>query len=139
MNASRAWLVLALLVVASCGGGAVGTGTSVDVGGTWTAVDVAGHIPDRLDAPRIQFTEGGRIQGSTGCNDFSAEVQINGDRIAIGPIENTDVGCGGKLGEIEAAFISALRVAHGIAGGSGTGRLVLTGPGGELVLAQPAP
>jgi heat shock protein HslJ len=137
----KALLVCLLLAlpVASCEATGARPRTSVDVGGTWTAIDVAGHLPDRLDAPRVQFTAGGRIQGATGCNDFSGEVRIDGDRIAIGSLEHKGIGCPAGAREIDVAFIVALRAAEQITGGRDTGRLVLTGTGGEIVFAQPAP
>lgn len=137
----KALLVCLLLAlpVASCEAEGTGSRPSVDVGGTWTATEVAGLLPDRLDAPRVQFTVGGRVQGATDCNDFRGDVLIDGNRIAIGPLELKGIGCSANDREIDVAFIVALRAAEQITGGRDTGRLVLTGTGGEIVFAQPAP
>lgn len=72
------------LVAASCANDRPGVRPSVDVGSTWTAVNVTGATPDRLEAPRVQFTVSGRIQGTTGCSDFSGEVRIERNAIAVG-------------------------------------------------------
>jgi heat shock protein HslJ len=37
--------------------------------------------------------EGGRVSGSAGCNAYSAEYQIKGERISVGVIEMTAEGC----------------------------------------------
>ena len=43
-----------------------------------------------------------------------------------------------RASQIEAAFVRALSQADHISGGLASGRLMIGGPGGEIVLAQPA-
>lgn len=119
--------------------------SALDLGGTWTTVSVPGIvITDRLEAPRVQFVAPGRVQGATGCTDFSAPVRIEGDRVAVGPFDTgssvggSDPTCSPRDREIEAAFVRALSQADHLSGGLASGRLIISGPGGEIVLAQPA-
>ena len=119
--------------------------SGLDLGGTWTTVSVPGTvITERLEAPRVQFTVGGRLHGTTGCTDFNAPIQIEGERVAVGRFEtgSSDGGsvptCSPRDREIEAAFVLALSQADHISGGLASGRLMIGGPGGEIVLAQPA-
>lgn len=119
--------------------------SALDLGGTWTTVSVPGIvITDRLEAPRVQFVAPGRVQGATGCTGFSAPVRIEGDRVAVGPFDagssvgGSDPTCSPREREIEAAFVRALSQADHLSGGLASGRLMISGPGGEIVLAQPA-
>ncbi len=141
-------LIATLWALAGClpsGSLRTGSPSNLDLGGTWTTVSVPGTIiTERLEAPRVQFTDGGRIQGVTGCTDFSAPIRIEGERLAVGRFDtgSPDGGaiptCSLRDREIEAAFVRALSQADHISGGQTSGRLVIAGPGGEIVLAQPA-
>jgi heat shock protein HslJ len=137
---ARAVACLVLVVaVASCATDVPASTAAVSVGGTWRAVDVVGHKPDALVAPRIQFVAPGRIQGATGCTDFSARVRIEGDRVSVRALEREAVPCERELRQVDLAFLAALGAAERIAGGRDDGRLVLSGSAGEIVFVQPAP
>jgi heat shock protein HslJ len=110
------------------------------LGGTWALVEAPGiEITDGTEAPRIQFTVGSRIQGETGCADFSAPVRVNGSELAIGQLEIAAPQqiCTLRRHAIEDAFMTALREVTAFSLGRPGDRLILSGPGGELVFVSP--
>jgi heat shock protein HslJ len=123
-------------VVAACG-----TSRPSPLGGTWTAIAAAGiNIESKSEAPWFQFTEGGRLNGVTGCTEFSAPVSVADATIAIGEFTiGASTPCTPRDREIENAVLAVLRQASAVSGGLPGDRLRLRGAGGELVLAQPAP
>lgn len=48
---------------------------------------------------RRQFAEDGQITASAGCNTLGAAVEITGDRIDVGDLSTTDMGCDPALHE----------------------------------------
>lgn len=141
-------LTAALLALAGCdafGPTPVSRPAAIDLGGTWTTVSVPGIvIADRLEAPQVQFTDGGRIEGATGCNDFEAVIEIDGEALTVGPVDTGEPAGGGgaactaRARQIEAAFAFALTQADRITADPESGRLIISGAGGEIVLTQPA-
>lgn len=141
-------LIATLWALAGCGPPeslSTSSPSGLDLGGTWTTVSVPGTvITERFEAPQVQFTDGGRVQGATGCTDFSAPIRFEGERVAVGRFEtgSSESGsvstCSPRDREIEAAFVQALSQADHISGDRASGRLTISGPGGEIVLAQPA-
>jgi len=133
-----------LLVLALAVAGCELAGPRIDgptpLGGTWALVGAPGiEITDGLEAPRIQFTVGSRIQGETGCADFSAPVRVSGNGLEIGQLE---VGappqvCSLRGRAIEDAFVTALSEVTTFSLGRPGDRLILSGPGGELVFVSP--
>jgi heat shock protein HslJ len=118
-----------LLAIVGCGGPEP-VAPSLDLGGTWTVTTVGERVPVDLSEPRIQFTESGEIRGSTGCNDFRGQVDIEDGRMRIGRLIQTDMGCLGPVGDLEAAFLRALTAADRISVTDGV--LIQNGPGGEI-------
>ena len=131
--------LLVIAVIAGCSTIQPSAGPS-RLGGTWTAVSVPGIvITHRLEAPRVQFTVDGRIQGATNCTEFRAPFRLEGDRLILGPFDpSPQIVCTDRDRQIDAAFASALTQAVTVSGGAPADRLTLSGPGGEIVLAQPA-
>jgi heat shock protein HslJ len=111
------------------------------LGGTWTLVAAPGiTIETKQEAPRFQFTEGGRLNVVTNCTEFSAPVTVAGSTFAFGELSiRTTATCTTRDHEIEDALVPALRQATELSGGLPGDRLRLSGPAGELVLAQPVP
>ena len=101
---------------------------------SWTVVSIAGQ-PTPPDArPTMTFAPGGTVSGSGGCNQYTGSFHTDGDRITVGPVSSTLMGCEGERGQVEAAFLSGLQGATTWRQG-GDGNLVLEGAG-EIV-AQP--
>ncbi len=63
-------------------------------------------IPEDVEAT-LRF-EAGRVAGSGGCNRFSAECRIDGERLEIGLIASTMMACPEPAASIEAAVLQAL-------------------------------
>jgi len=57
-----------------------------------------------------EFGVDGRLAGSGGCNRYSGEYALEGDRLAIGPLASTRKAClePEGVGEQEAAYLAAL-------------------------------
>ena len=101
---------------------------------SWTVVSIAGQptIPDAR--PTMAFTPEGAVSGSGGCNQYSGSFHTDGDRITIGPVSSTLMGCEDERGRQETAFLSGLQGATTWRQAQ-DGNLVLEGAG-EIV-AQP--
>jgi heat shock protein HslJ len=101
---------------------------------SWTVVSIAGQ-PTILDArPTMTFAPEGAVSGTGGCNQYNGSFQTDGDRITIGPVSSTLMGCEDERGRQETAFLSGLQGATTWRQGA-DGNLVLDGAG-EIV-AQP--
>ena len=50
----------------------------------------------------------GRVAGSTGCNRFTAEYTLEGDRLELGVIASTRMACAPPLLALEQAYVGAL-------------------------------
>jgi heat shock protein HslJ len=110
-----------------------------------TAIDGVATIVDAR--PTLSFAPDGTLTGSSGCNRFSGSFRTDGDRITIGQLAMTEMGCEPDRMAQEAAFGAAL---SGVTGWRQTeaGRLELDGaahisaePGGraEAPTADPEP
>ncbi|MFJ3906548.1 META domain-containing protein [Streptomyces sp. NPDC090025] len=129
------------LLLSACGtgsgsdpGSGTGSGTgsgsgsgadSPDLPVTGTAWQVAAVTADgvRSVAPpgaRLEFKDGGRAQGDTGCNHFGATAAVRGDTVTVKPQEVTAIGCPGDRQRFEKALLAAL------GGGDLKGRLAGT-------------
>jgi heat shock protein HslJ len=101
---------------------------------SWTVVSIAGQPTPHDARPTMAFAPGGTVSGSGGCNQYTGSFQTDGDRITVGPVSSTLMGCEGERGQVEAAFLSGLQGATTWQQG-GDGNLMLEGAG-EIV-AQP--
>ena len=105
-------------------------------GTRWVGVVDAGV--DAAAAPRLEFLEGGRVAGYTGCNMLSGAWRMEAGELRFGSIATTKRMCLGPGAEIEKRLVAAM-------GGDASVRregakLVLSGPGGarfEFVPATP--
>ena len=101
----------------------------------WTVISIDGQptAPDGV-GPTMTFEAGGTVSGSSGCNQYSGSFHTDGDRIAIGEVSSTLMGCDGQRGQMEARFLKALD-------GAATWRLTQAGEleiGGNLeMVARP--
>ena len=105
-------------------------------GSRWVGVIEAGL--DARAAPRLEFLEGGRLAGYTGCNMLSGAWRMEGAEVRFGSIATTKRMCMGPEAEIEKRLVAAIGAEASVRR-EGT-KLVLTGPGGarfEFVPAAP--
>ncbi|HEX5130211.1 MAG TPA: META domain-containing protein [Usitatibacter sp.] len=102
-------------------------------GTRWVAV-VDGAEPQSL--PRLEFGEGGKLNGYTGCNMMSGTWRQEGAEARFGPIISTKRFCVGAGGEMEKRLMAALAPgARGVREGE---KLVLIAPGGARFEFGPA-
>ena len=140
-------LVLAALVAASCdvgppaasagSPGSLGPPAAAIEGPTWTAIAVGGQLPVPGHEPSIQL-DAGRVRGSGGCNGFSGGYRYDAatGAIAFDGLAMTAMGClDPRVGLVETAFSGILVGADRLALDA-DGRLHVTGPAGEIVLAK---
>lgn len=53
--------------------------------------------------------EGGKVTGSTGCNDLSGTAVVEGKYLAFGPLGTTRKACAGTLATVEKAMLAVLK------------------------------
>ena len=103
-------------------------------GSRW--VGVVEGTTDGRTLPRMEFAEGGRMIGYTGCNTMSGTWRREGVAIRLGAIAATKRMCLGPGADVEKRLLEAL--------GDGSrltrdgSRLILTGPSGARFEFTPA-
>lgn len=115
---------------------AQGASTPGYAGTRWVGVVEAGIDP--AAAPRLEFLDGGRVAGFTGCNMLSGAWRMEGAEVRFGSIATTKRMCLGPAGEIEKRLVAALGAEASVRREGA--KLVLTGPAGarfEFTQAQP--
>jgi putative lipoprotein len=95
-------------------------------GTRWVGMVEAGV--DAAAAPRLEFLDGGRIAGFTGCNMLSGSWRLEGGELRFGAIATTKRMCLGPAGEIEKRLVAALGAGASVRREGA--KLVLTGPAG---------
>ena len=103
-------------------------------GTRWVGVVDAGV--EARAAPRLEFLDGGRLAGFTGCNMLSGAWRMEGAELRIGPIATTKRMCAGPEGEIEKRLVAAIGAEASVRREGA--RLVLSGPAGARFEFQPA-
>ena len=83
------------------------------VGPTWTvnsivAGDAVSSIPDGVVAT-LKFSQDGRFEVQTGCNQGGGTYAIDGNRIRFTEIVLTKMACDGARGQMEAAVLAVLQ------------------------------
>jgi heat shock protein HslJ len=90
-----------------------GSSTSAPLEGTtWQLKELPGVQSPELIRPARQVAvrfESGRLSGFSGCNNFTGSYQLDGDRLAIGPVASTQMACPEPGSTIEQAFHRALK------------------------------
>jgi len=155
--------VLATLTLAACGtepGSGAGSGESADSGdgsGTvragqpvtgvhWTvsSLTVGGRKTTAPAGAHVEIGPEGKATGSLGCNRFTADAAVEGDKVTVGPGTTTGMGCEKEVQEFEKAlgraFSGELKAA--VAQRSDRKTLTLTTARGDtiaLVSEPPAP
>jgi putative lipoprotein len=57
----------------------------------------------------VQFSQGGRVSGSAGCNRFTGDHSLDGQSLRIGPLAVTRRACVPALGNQETRFLAILQ------------------------------
>ncbi|MEU6577688.1 META domain-containing protein [Streptomyces sp. NPDC046805] len=150
MGAAAAAVVVPL--AAGCGGGAAGglagsgqeggqveVGSSAGSGRPVTGVDwrvdsvTAGGTTLRAPAgARLRIDADGRASGNLGCNLFSAQVTLHGDRITFGGLRTTRMACAPDRMTFERALARVLG-RQTLTARTDDGKLTLTTGHGERV------
>jgi heat shock protein HslJ len=86
-----------------CGGQPQGLLT----GNPWTVMDLEGE-PVSEPVPTLQFTDSGRVQGTTSCNQYSGPYTLTGEGLRVGAIIATKRACLPPTMEQEQRFLLAL-------------------------------
>lgn len=77
--------------------------------GRWRITSVSGA--DSLDVARTraEFAANGRFASTIGCNRIAGKPTIAGSQMTFGPMMATRMACPPPLGEVERAYLEALR------------------------------
>jgi heat shock protein HslJ len=126
--------ILFVLVLVGCGEPGSSMPPLTLAGTTWRAVSVAGRSPVADREPTISF-DADRVRGSGGCNQFGGSYSDVDGVLAFGDLSMTLMGCSEPIGSIETAFMGTLTALKG-ASIDDSGRLVLDGPGGQVLLVR---
>ncbi|CAM5479890.1 META domain-containing protein [Streptomyces atroolivaceus] len=150
--------VLATLTLAACGtdpGTGAGSGESGDGSGTvrtgppvtgvhWTvsSLTVDGKKTAAPAGAHVEIGSDGKATGSLGCNRFTAEAAVDGDKVTVGPGTTTEMACDEDVQAFEKAmgraFSGELRAA--VAGRGDAKTLTLTtGAGDSIALTSEPP
>jgi heat shock protein HslJ len=81
-------------------------------GTTWTVDtivngDAASSVPDDAVATLV-FTDDGRVEVDTGCNNGSGTYEATDRALRIGSVEQTLMLCGGAAGQLESAVLAVI-------------------------------
>jgi heat shock protein HslJ len=90
----------------------------VDTSWTVASINGADVVPAR--PPTMTFSADGQVSGSSGCNQYTASYQTDGNKLTVGSIASTLMLCDGAVGAQEVAFTSGL-------GGAATWQVNATG------------
>ncbi|MFJ7338001.1 META domain-containing protein [Streptomyces sp. NPDC101110] len=90
------------------GSGSVGAGKPV-TGVRWSvdSVTADGRTQKAPTGAHVTIDKG-RAEGSLGCNNFSAEATVDGDRVRLGKTRATEMACENKPMEFETTLARAL-------------------------------
>jgi heat shock protein HslJ len=134
MNNRARWTGIAALAVAlavaGCSMGSAATPPPNLEGTKWRVVEIAGQPTLGGNPPTLSFGAD-RIRGDTGCNTFSAGVDLGPGTIDVSSINSSLRLCEGRIGETETQFMRALVGAKTIAFDA-EGNLIVDGDGGEV-------
>ncbi|MFJ8863252.1 META domain-containing protein [Streptomyces sp. NPDC102451] len=144
---------LATLTLAACGtetgsgksgdgSGTVRTGPSV-TGVHWnvSALTVDGKRTTAPAGAHVEIGPEGKATGSLGCNRFTADVRVEGDKVTVGPGTTTEMGCEKDVQQFEKAmgraFSGELKAA--VAGRGDAKELTLTTARGDSIALTSEP
>ncbi|MGZ8563761.1 MAG: META domain-containing protein [Candidatus Limnocylindria bacterium] len=135
----RPLIVAALiaLVAAACS-----VGSAADLDGEWILLrgSVGGQALQLVEGARVSLRiDGSEVGGTAACNQYGGEIDRDGDRISIGALSMTEMGCAEPIMALEAAYLDGLSRVD--TARRDADQLRLTGPATELdfTLLQPTP
>jgi copper homeostasis protein (lipoprotein) len=105
----------------------------------WTLVELRGQriaAGATVQPISLSFEPGGRISGSTGCNQLTGSFTQHGSELHFSPLATTRMMCATGA-DVEAAFVKALGEVQTY--NLDNGRLTLYGGGWPLLRFKPAP
>lgn len=121
MKKKLAFLLLSMILLAAC----AGTNPLSDT--SWALVSYGSVDNPTLAQPDIlayiSFSADGNLKGDVGCNGFSGSYEVSGDKLTIGPIMSTLMGCESPRMEQETGVLTLLN-----------GTLVFEINGGDLTI-----
>ena len=135
--------LLVLLVAAACGATASPSPSAppteppfVLEGTSWRAILIAGEEPPPTN-PVTLALNGGRVEGSTGCNSYGADARLESGRLVVDEVQMTMRACADELpNRLEGEFLRILQENPAVV--TDGSRLLLRGTTGEIVL-EPGP
>ncbi len=110
-------LMFTLLLSAGCGSKEV---APVDpdavknelVGKVWFCEMLFQREVDDESKLTLEFMEDGTVKGNGGCNDFSGEYTLAGDKLSFGPLMSTKKACSPATDEQEYTYLTFLALIH---------------------------
>jgi hypothetical protein len=63
--------------------------------------------------PTLRFADGGRVDGTSGCNNFTGKASMSGPSVRIGPLAGTRRMCADPAMQVESRFLKQLEAARG--------------------------
>lgn len=103
--------------------------------GTWNVHSVDEYPVVEKNTPKIQFSDGGKVSGATGCNRFTGNYKIQGNILKFGPLAMTKRACVPNLNDQERFFTAILNEVDSFAFNE-VGQLVLIAPNGRFLKAN---
>jgi heat shock protein HslJ len=110
MRCGRITTGLVVSLFAASGGPTIGASAdSPPLDGTaWTLTSLGGRTPPTGTTATARF-EGSRVQGTNGCNRYSAPVVIQGTKVEVSPnAATTNMACPPDIMKLADAFMTAL-------------------------------
>jgi heat shock protein HslJ len=108
-NPTRVIAVAVVAALAAAGCFAEGDSANGGLAGTeWRVTSIGGIATIAGAPPTIAFGTDGNGRGATGCNTYSGSFLTDGERLHIGPLASTAMGCDPARAAQEAAFEAAL-------------------------------
>lgn len=107
-------------------------------GGEWIVEDIGGN--GIIDSSRVSivFMENNRVGGSSSCNRYSGEYQLNGSTFTVGDnMASTRMACAPALMNQEESFLKLLMNVNQARFGD-HGELLLSTPEGKTIRAFPS-
>jgi heat shock protein HslJ len=114
MLRSRPTIIAALLtiglLVTGCGRGDDNANGGL-ANTEWTVIAIDGIATIVGAQPTMAFAPDGTLSGTSGCNQFSGRFRTDADRITVGQLSSTEMGCEADRMAQETAFSTALSAA----------------------------
>lgn len=101
---------------------------------TWVLESIMGSAVSKSDfgkqLPFLNFNSDGKMNGSTGCNNFNGDFQLKADQLSLNPGAMTKMACAGN-GEKD--FLNSLGQVAGLS--NDDGKLQLLDSAGKTLLS----